>query len=297
MQPYNHFNPQWDLATLASRPSVAASLSNQPLDTLSEQPTASHWQALLARFEPISLAQMNNVALLNRTDTKFVLGAPQLYRALAALSQQYRVLDIAGVRLNHYQTLYFDTAGFALYLRHHAGGRNRYKVRSREYIDSRLSFLEIKHKVDDNRTIKNRIQTPELVTRITPETDDFMEAYFPLDPETLEPKLWNDFYRITLVSKQHQERLTLDLNLHFGDDNQSVSLPGVVIAEVKQAGVNRHSNFMRQMRALNVRPVGFSKYCVGVSLLYPTIKHNRFKPKLQLLHKLMKGTNDVYRTH
>lgn len=259
--------------------------------------TARRWQSLLARFEPINLTQMDGVALLDRTDTKFVLEAEQLYQALTALRQQYWVLDIDRIRLNHYQTLYFDTADFALYLRHHAGGRNRYKVRSREYIDSHLSFLEIKHKVDDNRTIKNRIRTPALLTHIPPATDEFMAAYFPLPSQALEPKLWNDFYRITLVNKQQQERLTLDLNLAFGHDDQQVSLPGIVIAEVKQAGLNRNSDFIRQMRALNIRPGGFSKYCIGVSLLYPAIKHNRFKPKLQLLHKLTKETGNVYRTH
>jgi hypothetical protein len=266
-------------------------------NTLFNQTTANLWQTLLARFEPISLARMNGVALLDRTDTKFVLDESQLARALTALRGQYRVLDIAGVRLNHYQTLYFDTADFALYRRHHAGGRNRYKVRSREYLDSHLSFLEIKHKVDSHRTVKNRMQTPGMVTRLNADTDEFMDAYFPLDPHALEPKLWNDFYRITLVSKQRPERLTLDLNLNFGTDTKHAALPGVVIAEVKQAGLDRGSDFMRQMRSMGIRPDGFSKYCVGVALLHPGVKHNRFKPKLQLINKLMKGTNNVHRNH
>jgi len=299
MQNYHRTQQQWTnppvlgQAVLAGQPATANSRPNSTFNA----PTASRWQTLLARFDPISLSQMNGVALLNRTDTKFVLDESQLHRALAALQQQYRVLDISGIRLNHYQTLYFDTGDFALYRRHHAGGHNRYKVRSREYLDSHLSFLEIKHKVDSHRTIKNRMQTPDMVTDITSETDDFMDAYFPLDPEALEPKLWNDFYRITLVSKQQQERLTLDLNLNFGADNRQMSLPGVAIAEVKQAGINRNSVFMQQMRAMRVRPTGFSKYCIGVSLLHPGVKHNNFKPKLQLINKLMKGTNHVDRIH
>lgn len=35
--------------------------------------------SLLARFDPISLAEMANVALLNRTDTKYVMSVGQLY--------------------------------------------------------------------------------------------------------------------------------------------------------------------------------------------------------------------------
>jgi hypothetical protein len=111
-------------------------------------------------YEPISLSEMSGVALLNRTDTKFVLATGDLLAALEQLGDAYRVLDISGVRLHPYQTLYFDTADFALYNRHHAGAADRYKVRSRAYIESNLSFFEVKHKTNKKRTIKNRMQTP-----------------------------------------------------------------------------------------------------------------------------------------
>ena len=251
-------------------------------------PVINQWPELLSRLDPIDLTDMDAVALLNRTDTKYVLTARQLYQALATLSAQYWVLDVDGVRLNHYRTLYFDTADFNLYMRHHAGGRNRYKVRSREYVDTSLSFLEVKHNVDE-RTIKNRLQTPAFVTRFTPKTSHFVSAYTPLDPRRLEPKLINGFSRITLVSKYHKERLTLDLNLHFFNDTNHVVLPDIAIAEVKQEGINRHSDFVKAMRQMHIRPTGFSKYCIGVSMLYPHIKHNNFKPNLRLINKLMVG--------
>jgi hypothetical protein len=252
---------------------------------------------LLRRFEPISLAQMGDVALLDRTDIKYVINVGQLYCALTALTEHYWVLDVDGVRLNHYQTLYFDTADFAMYMHHHAGRRNRYKVRSRKYVDTDQSFLEVKFKTNKARTIKRRVQTPGLVTRFTPETDDFMNAHFPLDTQFLEPKLWIDFSRITLVSKYHRERLTLDLNLRFCSGGRTVALPAVAIAEVKQDNVNRNSAFVRQMRAAKVHPTGFSKYCIGVSMLYQNVKHNNFKPGLRLVNKLMRGDNNVQRTH
>lgn len=77
---------------------------------------------LLASFAPISLAQMAGVALLDRMDTKYVMSETQLYQALTTLREEYWVLDINAVRLNQYRTLYFDTADFMLYHRHHAGG-------------------------------------------------------------------------------------------------------------------------------------------------------------------------------
>ncbi len=64
-----------------------------------------------------------------------------------------------GKRLNHYRTLYFDTPDFELYLLHVNGRADRYKVRSREYTDTHLSYLEVKHRTPKDRTIKERLST------------------------------------------------------------------------------------------------------------------------------------------
>ena len=244
---------------------------------------------LLHRFDTISLKQMDGVALLNRTDTKYVLQTAQLQQALAQLTDRYRVLQVKGNRLNHYQTVYFDTPDFALYTRHHDGFRNRYKVRSREYVDSHIAFLEVKFKTNKNRTIKSRLQTPDVVTEFDAQSTDFVHAHYPNDPEMLEPKLWNEFLRITLVSKHSVERLTLDVNLEFRRGWDSAALPGVAIAEVKQDGFNMQSDFIRQMRAMGVRPSGFSKYCMGVATLVDDVKKNNFKPYMLRVGKLMQG--------
>lgn len=260
-------------------------------------PHSGDFARLLGHFEPIGLGELDGVALLDRTDTKYVLTAGQLYAALAVLDEAYCVLDIEQVRVHPYQTLYFDTADFALYMRHHAGRPVRYKVRSRRYVETHRSFMEVKVKTTNDRTSKRRIETHNLLTHFTPEISRFVGAYVPFDTRTLEPKLWNTFTRITLVSKGFTERLTLDLDLRFGRAGQTAWLPGVAIAEVKQAGINRHSDFIQQMRRLSVHPTGFSKYCIGVALLYTGVKHNNFKDKLCLLDRLMRGNEDVERAH
>src|SRR3972149_10086222 len=244
---------------------------------------------LLSRFEPIELAQMDKVAMLDRIETKYVLDVRQLFLALASLSGQYWVLGINGIQQSSYQNLYFDTAGFMLYLRHHAGARNRHKVRSRRYADTGRSFLEVKFKTNKNRTVKQRLETGELISRFDAQTSPFI--YSPLGPETqsLEPKIWIDFSRITLVSKHQPERLTLDMNLRFCNDEDAVPLEDVVIAEVKQARENSNSAFIRHMKAMRIRPLEFSKYCIGVSMLYRNIKHNSFKPTLRVVRNLMGG--------
>jgi hypothetical protein len=249
----------------------------------------------LAKFDPISLAEMESVELLNRTDTKYILRVSQLHYVLGRITDQYRVLETANTRLNHYQTLYFDTHDFALYRQHHNGLRSRYKVRVREYVDSDLAFWEVKRKTNKERTIKSRLQTPELVTSIDDEQiDDFVDAHAPIDTEDLESKLWNRFLRITLVSKQRPERLTLDLNLEFGWGDAYVALPGIAIAEVKRERSSQQSDFIQQMRRLSVHPTRFSKYCAGVYLLYDGVKINNFKPRMRLIEKLMQEEKAIY---
>lgn len=274
----------------ARRPAVELQERPRPQAPIQWQSYSPDFAGLLNRFEPITLAEMADVALQDRTDTKYLLHERELYSALSGLSDAYRVLDIEGLRLNRYRTLYFDTADFALFQRHHVGARERFKVRTRNYVDSQLSFLEVKHKISQNRTVKNRIQTPAFLTWLPPETGEFLNDYLPLTPDALEPKVWNEYTRITLVSTRRLERLTLDLDLRFTYGGRTVALPGLAIAEVKRDGLGHSghdSDFMRQMRVLRLRPTGFSKYCAGVAMLHEDVKHNNFKPKLRQVSKLI----------
>lgn len=230
----------------------------------------------LTTFSPISLADLAAVALLDRTDTKYVLTHAQLTTVLPALRPFYRVLAIDGRRQSAYRTLYFDTPDFALYRHHQDGRRVRYKVRSRQYVGTPLAFVEVKHKTGPNHTRKERLATPALVTELSGPVSTFLHDRIPLPAETLAPVLWVDYTRITLVGRTTPERLTIDLDLRYAIDDRELALPGLVIAELKSQGRPRTSPFVQLMRQHLIRPGGFSKYCVGASLLYPTLAHNRF---------------------
>ncbi|HRJ16990.1 MAG: polyphosphate polymerase domain-containing protein [Anaerolineae bacterium] len=249
----------------------------------------------LQHYAPISLSKMGRVALLNRTDTKYVLSLATLQRIMPQLTEVYAALVVQGKRASHYRTLYFDSADFGLYHRHHAGMLDRYKVRAREYVDSHLAFLEVKHKTNKGRTIKSRMQTPELTDEIGAETAAFLQDTIPFNPAQLEPKLWVEYDRITLVSELRQERVTIDLNLAFSWEDETVGLPQLVIVEVKQDGFSSQSEMIRLLRQNQVQPLGFSKYCLGVTLLFPQMKHNNFKSKLRLVQKLAQGQSHAYR--
>ncbi len=240
-------------------------------------------------FDPITLKEMDEVALLNRIDTKFLMTTGQLMDTLAALQLDYWILSIKGQRLNHYRTLYFDTPNFNLYQFHVNGHAECYKVRSREYTDTQTSFLEVKHKTRKDRTIKDRIPTPSQMTGINHEAEDWLQTVYPFDCTSLEPKLWNTFTRITLVSKYLCERVTLDVNVSFYTATSSTQLDGLAIAEVKRDASNNTSPFLAQMRSHHIHPRGFSKYCMGVSMLYDTVKKNALKPKLLMIERMTGG--------
>jgi hypothetical protein len=242
-------------------------------------------------FAPISLDEMDAVALLNRVDTKFVLTTAQLLRALTTLQNDYRILEVQGQRLNHYRTLYFDMPDFDLYNLHVNGHAERYKVRSREYTDSHLSFLEVKHKTRKDRTIKDRINTVQPLHHVNREAEQWLHGVFPYESSMLEAKIWNAFTRLTLVSKHYCERVTLDVDLAFFRNDKVTRLDGVAIAEVKLDAQDQSSPFLEQMHAQRIRPQGFSKYCIGVSMLYDHVKKNALKPQLLRLEKLSKGSS------
>jgi hypothetical protein len=274
-------------------------LSRLPLEMLrlsasAFRPAACHnldkKVALLAGlYDPINLKDMGSVSLQNRIDTKFVLTNRELLTALAALTADYRILEIDGVRLNKYQTLYFDTPGFHLFHDHVNNRPERFKVRCREYADTHLSFLEVKHHTRKDRTIKERMRTSRPVLSINEDMDNWLRGVAPLKGAELEPKLWNSFTRMTLVGKNNPERVTFDFDLSFSSQTSPLNLSGLVIAEVKRDSTGAPSPMMDQMRAQRIRARGFSKYAVGVGLLYDRVKKNALKPKLLFVEKFVKG--------
>lgn len=252
------------------------------------------WE-LLTAYEPITLAEMNETRLLDREEVKYVFGQDLLPTVLADLTETHRAFVAEGMPWSRNRTLYFDTADMALYMRHHAGARERYKVRTREYVDSHLAFLEVKHKVGLNRTVKSRMRVAGPEVELTGRAAQFLADACPYPGCELTPKLWNYTTRITLVSKTRPERVTLDVDLAFSWEDAVVLLPGIVVAEVKYQGRRGASEFVQLMHRHHIRETGFSKYCVGVSLLYPEVKHNKFKATQRMIGRITQGVR--YGTH
>lgn len=246
----------------------------------------------LAQLSPISLDEIQDVALLRRFDTKMVLREDQLTRILAQLSAAYDVLEIAGQRIHRYTTLYFDTPALTFYHQHHNGQRSRYKVRIRTYEDSGLAFLEVKCKTNQDITSKERLRVLEPTASLDAEGREFLDAILPLPADTLLPVLRNAFRRVTLVSKHRAERLTIDIGMSFRLGRSGIVLPSIAVVEIKQAAYSLCSEFIGEARKLGLRTTSISKYCTGIALLAPQVKHNAFKPQLGLLDRILREENN-----
>lgn len=238
---------------------------------------------LLNKMETISLNEMASVSLMNRIDCKFLFNIFDLTKILEACYNDYKVVVIAGQKYSSYQTVYYDTNDLVLYNQHHSGKLNRYKIRKRTYLESDLSYLEIKFKDNKGRTTKNRIKLSK--NGVDDLAEQFIKNETNIDPKSLKPSVQIDYNRITFVNKNYPERITIDLNLTLSKDGNTRTFSNLVIAEVKQE-VMISTPFTELMKEYRIKEGGISKYCFGISNLVEDVKKNNFKENNQKIIKL-----------
>ncbi|MCC8132358.1 MAG: polyphosphate polymerase domain-containing protein [Tannerellaceae bacterium] len=240
----------------------------------------------LMLFQPVSLAEMEKVHLMNRVDTKYTTSRELLISLLEEMTEAYNMQEIRGKRISHYQTIYWDTRELEMYFAHQNGRRTREKIRVRNYVDSGITFLEIKNKNNKGRTQKIRIPTSCRPNQLDEESIAFLQANAHYSPQQLHPHVQNHFNRITLVNKEQTERLTIDTDISFENRITGLThvLPDLVIIELKQQG-HAFSQAKRLLAELHIRPVSISKYCLGSILTHPGLKHNRFKSRIMQINK------------
>ena len=136
-------------------------------------------------MEPITLDEMSGVKLMNRIDTKYVVTETQLRDILMRIRDAYYPQEVEGNRLSPYSTVYYDTPDLMMYLIHHDRHLVRDKVRVRTYVDSHLTFCEVKHKNNKGRTKKKRIKVEAIPNILdNPEAAAFLAEKQPYPIET-----------------------------------------------------------------------------------------------------------------
>ena len=250
---------------------------------------------ILQRMTPISLEEIQTVKLMNRIDSKYLLNKEQLELLMHHAEQDFFIQTIDGQQLAPYKTLYFDTEDVAMYTMHHNRKLNRQKLRTRCYRSSQTTYCEIKNKLNTGRTKKLRVPIrPDQYKRIfeDPAVVEFIRQNLRFDIEQLMPHVENEFTRITLTNKEKTERITIDGDIRFINHHTGLNadISELVIIEVKQNG-HESSAFKKLLHELSIKPKRISKYCLGTLLTNPQAKHNRFKPKIRYINKLI--TNKI----
>ncbi len=247
--------------------------------------------SLLNDFKAISLSEMGAVSLLKRVDSKFIIDVQRLEIFLKHIKETHRVLLIEDSPVQTYKTIYYDTPDHKMYTAHHNKQGHRYKIRTRDYVESALSFLEIKDKSNKGKTAKKRVSLSENGVQSS-EMSHFIGTHSPFKADNLVPVLGNSFNRITLVNKLLTERMTIDIHLSAWDTAQPsnpLDFEGIAIIELKRDAYQK-SETLKLLRTLKIKPTGFSKYAVSSSILLDKkLKTNNFKAKQRYIQKICEG--------
>lgn len=174
--------------------------------------------AVWRRMPTLDLDRIAAVRLMNRVDTKYLVDERRCMELLELAADQYYVQIIDDCRACRYATLYYDTPQWDMYHLHHNRRLTRQKIRTRTYVETGVTYLEIKSKSNKGRTHKRRMALDRsLFAAAATDTAaaDFLRREARYAPETLSPSLATRFVRVTLVNHAMTERLTIDFDLHF----------------------------------------------------------------------------------
>jgi hypothetical protein len=240
-------------------------------------------------FDAISLPDLErHAALQMRVDRKYIVDYETLDLLLAELGDRYLALEIDGERLQHYDSVYFDTPALMGYRHHMQGRRKRFKCRTRLYGGS-ACFFDLKMKGRRGETVKRRLPLPPLAHgSLTSEASTFLKRellheYGCAAPTNLLPILHTSFARLALAHPSLPERLTLDFGIAFdrvGDDKRYRMRPAHVLIETKSG--SQLGTADRLLPRLGARPLKMcSKYCLGVALAHRGLPTNPYRPLLR----------------
>jgi hypothetical protein len=224
----------------------------------------------------ISLAELvARAALQVRLDRKYLVAATEFARLAARLEGELEALDIDGRRSFGYESHYFDTPSLLTYREHLAGCSDRFKLRTRSYLDSGETKFEVKLEGPDGGTMKRRASHLfDHRNRITPDARRHLATALTEAgrsvPRALVASSVVAYRRTTFVLRDGSARVTCDRDLVCSHGGQTVTgLSDHVLVEVKSAGAT--SVVDRVLEELCVEPASISKYCVGLALLYPEL--------------------------
>lgn len=245
--------------------------------------------AALEHLPAVALATLVAAApLMTRTDRKYLVDLATVPALLGALAPTALALQVDDRRAFGYRSAYFDTPELTSYLLSARRRPRRFKVRTRTYLDSGDSWLEVKTRDRRGRTVKQRIPWPEDqgpgLRRAGRAFVAQALAGTVADPadlaDVLGPELSTSYQRATLLLPAQGARVTLDVELeatrHRGP---GLRVRHLAVIETKTAGPACAAD--RALWALGQRPVRVSKYATLLAALDPQLPAHRWRPALR----------------
>ncbi|KHL11226.1 UNVERIFIED_CONTAM: hypothetical protein LK11_43530 [Mumia flava] len=245
----------------------------------------------LAHLAPVALDALVDVAgLLTRVDRKYVVELQRVPGLLAGLPEGARALEIDGERVFGYRSTYLDTPALDGYFAAGQGRRRRFKVRTRAYLDTGTSWLEVKTRGSRGTTVKQRMPHPDAETvPVSPDGHTFVDAALAsgrinrVRPQELTPVLVTAYRRATVLLPATASRVTIDVDLGWTSLRPrcpgELARPSLAIVETKTGSTP--SEVDRLLWSHGHRPVRISKYAVGMAALDPTLPRLRWARTLR----------------
>lgn len=239
---------------------------------------------VVGRLGAVTLDELNDAAaLLRRVDRKYIVDDGQLAALIDVLSPRLAALDIDGRRSFAYESVYFDTPELDCFQDAAHRRRHRCKVRTRTYLDTATSMLEVKRRGVRDVTIKQRrSHLFDERSTLNHEAAAFVDGTLdrPGWARTLVPTLTTCYRRTTLVDLDDVARVTVDAELECTDRaGRSVALDGEYVLETKSNG--HPSATDRQLWAMGIRPETISKFATGLAALQPELPSNKWHRTLR----------------
>ncbi|RHA38214.1 polyphosphate polymerase domain-containing protein [Cellulomonas rhizosphaerae] len=237
---------------------------------------------MLADLAPITLGELEaSASLQTRIDRKYLVPTSALPVLLDALDPAVRTLEIDGERVFAYESVYFDTPGLTSYLGAARRRRNRFKVRTRTYVDSDVCWVEVKTRGPRGATVKTRLpheaagrtELDDPALRFT--SDALDDARIGGLDGPMGPTLLSSYDRVTLhvpsATPGPDSRTTIDTDLVWTDaaTGRERALVGLAVVETKTGSTPSSTD--RLLWRHGHRPVRISKYGTGMAVLHPEL--------------------------
>lgn len=241
-------------------------------------------ESRFAHLRPVGLSQIEFAAALRRrVDRKYLLTDQSVADLVSSLDESTRVLEVDGSRSLRYQTVYFDTPDRDLYLASARSRPQRFKVRTRSYLDSGIAFIEVKMRDRTGFTVKHRLRCScELSDTLTTPGRVFLSHIGSVAPfvERLEPALTVTYRRTTLLEPETMSRITIDTAVQASTPSGGlVEVGRNVLVETKTT--LPPTDVDRRLWSRHHRPTAFSKYCTLLAAIDPRLPANKWSRTLR----------------